>query len=207
MPHLIYVADPMCSWCWGFARSLEALEERAPEGVTVRLVMGGLAPDSDEPMPEATRRYIQAAWDAVEARTGASFNRDFWTQCSPRRSTWMSCRSVIAAEQAEPGAGRRMFGAIQRAYYQQARNPSEVDTLVEVAGEVGLDGEEHRRALASPEVEAALRRDFELRDELGVTGYPSVALERADGTREVIIRGYADPDECRGMELGALFRG
>lgn len=196
MTQLLYVADPMCSWCWGFARSLAAIEEHAPRDVAVRLVMGGLAPDSDEAMPEETRAYVRAAWDAVEARTGAGFNRDFWAKCSPRRSTWMACRSVIAAELAESGAGRRIFAAVQRAYYQEARNPSDVETLVAVAGEVGLDRDEHRRALASEEVQTALERDFELRDRLRVTGFPSVGLERADGTLELLVRGYADPDEC-----------
>jgi len=25
--HLVYFADPMCSWCWGFAPAIEALAE------------------------------------------------------------------------------------------------------------------------------------------------------------------------------------
>ena len=53
--------------------------------------MGGLAPDSDEPMPFAMREYVSSAWRAVEERTGASFNHAFWTECQPLRaqnSSW-----------------------------------------------------------------------------------------------------------------------
>ncbi len=27
-PHLVYVADPMCSWCWGFSPVIDAIRER-----------------------------------------------------------------------------------------------------------------------------------------------------------------------------------
>ena len=32
-----------------------------------------------------------------------------------------------------------MFEAIQRAYYQEARNPSDIVVLIALAGEIGLD--------------------------------------------------------------------
>jgi putative protein-disulfide isomerase len=40
---LIYVMDPMCSWCWGFAPVADALVQQArAAGVPLHLVMGGL---------------------------------------------------------------------------------------------------------------------------------------------------------------------
>ncbi|RME33176.1 MAG: DsbA family protein, partial [Gammaproteobacteria bacterium] len=142
---IYYVLDPMCSWCWGFNPALEMLLEALPPGEKVRYVMGGLAPDSTEPMPAQTREYVREQWRLVSARTGAHFNWDFWERCRPRRSTWPACRAVIAAglqgERNVPG----MIRAIQEAYYLQARNPSEREVLIELAGEIGLDP--HRFAL------------------------------------------------------------
>jgi len=43
-PHLIYFADPMCSWCWGFAPVIAQVRERYGEALPVRLVLGGLRP-------------------------------------------------------------------------------------------------------------------------------------------------------------------
>ena len=38
---LLYVMDPMCSWCWGFAPVAEALaEQAAAAGVPLQLVVG-----------------------------------------------------------------------------------------------------------------------------------------------------------------------
>ena len=97
-------------------------------------VMGGLARDSDDPMPEETRAYVQMNWREVTKTTGAEFNWDFWRKCKPRRSTYPACRAVLAAGAQREDAVPEMFDAIQRAYYREARNPSDIDTLTAVAG-------------------------------------------------------------------------
>ncbi len=191
---LYYVADPMCSWCWGFAPQLERVVAELPGDVEVRHVMGGLAPDSDEPMPLETRAYVQRAWDAVEARAGVPFERSFWERCEPRRSTYPACRAVIAA--GLQNAGPAMFAAIQRAYYTQARNPSDATTLIELAAELGLDLDRFESDLRHGRAEELLRADLALRDELGVTGFPTLVLEQ-DDERRVVRAGYATADEVQ----------
>lgn len=189
MPGYLYVADPMCSWCWGFAPVLERVVRET--GASVRYVMGGLAPDSDEVMPEETRAYVQSAWDAVERATGARFERAFWERCIPRRSTWPACRAVLAAERLEAGSTARMFAALQRAYYLEARNPSEVETLIEVGTEQGFEREAFGAALESVEVRADLERDFALKERLGVSGFPTLVRVEDGGEARVLTRGYA----------------
>ncbi len=39
--HLLYIADPLCSWCYGFGPELSKLLARHP-GARLDLVMGGL---------------------------------------------------------------------------------------------------------------------------------------------------------------------
>ena len=40
--HLLYFADPMCSWCYGFAPVIHTLSEHFTDRLPLRLVMGGL---------------------------------------------------------------------------------------------------------------------------------------------------------------------
>ncbi len=183
----------MCSWCWGFQGILTRIEEQIVEGARLQLVMGGLAPDSDAPMDETTKRFVQEAWHSVAERTGAAFNFDFWKRCRPRRSTWAACRAVLVAEKLA-SQGREMFGAIQRAYYLEARNPSESDTLMALAGELGIEQRSFAAGLEGPAAQARLEQDFALRDRLGTQGYPSLALE-AGGPVEVLMRGYVGLDQ------------
>jgi putative protein-disulfide isomerase len=143
--------------------------------------MGGLAADSDQPMPEETANYIQQQWRLVTAKTGAEFNWDFWSKCQPRRSTYPACRAVIAAGQQGKENIPRMIYAIQKAYYLQARNPSDLETLIALADTIGLDVQQFKTDIASSETEQKLQADFRTRRRLGVNSFPSVVLENEKG--------------------------
>lgn len=190
---LYYVADPMCSWCWGFHPVLQKVKASLPADVRLRHVMGGLARDTDEPMSDEVRAYVQNAWQEVSARTGARFNDDFWTRCQPRRSTYPACRGVLCAAEQRAEAGPAYFEAVQRAYYLEARNPSEADTLAALAGEAGLDVARFAKDLVSPEIDARLHEDFAVRRRLGVRSFPSLILERGE-VRTPIVVGYDDAE-------------
>jgi putative protein-disulfide isomerase len=189
----------MCSWCWGFAPSLDAVERALSEDnalshVTLRYVMGGLAKDSDEPMPPQLRDYVRNAWKAVKAETGATFNWAFWDTCVPRRSTYPACRAVLAAAKQAPQAGPAMFRAIQRAYYQEALNPSDVDVLIATSARISprLDTERFAADLVSRHIDDTLHEDFGLRSRLGVREFPSLILSRKDRAAR-IVSGWATP--------------
>ncbi len=186
---LVYVADPMCSWCFGFAPVLAEVEARFAESVPVLCVLGGLAPDDDAPMDGETKAYVRAAWRAVAARTGVAFNDAFWERCEPRRSTWPACRAVLVAGE----RGAEMFAAIQRAYYVEARDPSRRATLLELAGELELDVDAFDRALDANPTRELLALHFAERDRLGVRGYPSLILEQG-GAATVIAAGWTPLD-------------
>ena len=186
---LFYVADPMCSWCWGFSPTILAIEDRLTDSVSLHYVMGGLAPDSDEPMPEHLRTYVQEAWRSVADRTGAEFNWDFWNRCQPRRSTYPACRAVLAASL--QAAAPRMFHAIQHAYYLEARNPSDASTLIAIAGELSLDAQRFAEDLSSPEIESRLQEGFALRRLLHANSFPGLILIKNDSP-VWITRGWED---------------
>ena len=189
MKKLYYVADPMCSWCWGFHSVLMQVKDALPDDVPLVYVMGGLARDSDEPMPEDVKAYVKNAWHQVTAETGASFNLDFWEVCEPRRSTYPSCRAFYAAKAQNEEAGVQMFEAIQRAYYQESRNPSDVATLIAVAGEVGLDVDQFAVDLRSEAIEKELQDGFNLRRSLGANEFPSLVMQNGDAAH-FLVRGY-----------------
>jgi putative protein-disulfide isomerase len=186
---LYYVADPMCSWCWGFQANLMQIKEALPSELPLVYVMGGLARDSAEPMPEDVKAYVKNAWRQVTAETGASFNWDFWKVCEPRRSTYPSCRAFYAAQAQGEESGVLMFEAIQRAYYQEARNPSDLDTLVAVADEIGLNVDRFVLDLKSGAIEKAMQEGFQLRRELQANEFPSLVFRKGERV-DFLVRGY-----------------
>lgn len=200
---LYYIADPMCSWCWGFTPVLEAVSGVLPAEIPIRYVMGGLARDSEDPMPEETRTYVQSQWRQVAERTGAEFNWDFWKICEPRRSTYPACRAVIAAGMQQQGRTEGMFHAIQRAYYVEARNPSDPETLVQLAAETGLDADRFSRDLGADHTDELLRKDFALRRSLHADKFPTMILEH-DDNQLWLAYGYEEEDMVVDLLTSAL---
>ena len=168
----------MCSWCWGFVPVLKRLLENLPADIRVRRLLGGLAVDSDQPMPVDLQQTIEATWRRIQKSIpGTQFNFDFWTRCAPRRSTWPACRAVIAARMQGDEFDVQMTRAVQHAYYTQARNPSDDSTLIELADELGLDSQVFSEALESEAVQQQLLAEIELSRQLHATGYPSLILK------------------------------
>ncbi len=189
---LIYVHDPMCSWCWGFTNVYDQMIERLPAEIEIRRLVGGLAPDSDVPMPESMRQMLQQTWARIEQMIpGKQFNFDFWSQCEPRRSTYPACRAVIAARAQGEHYDLIMTRQIQQAYYQQARNPSDNDTLIELSGEIGLDTERFADDLVDPGTHALLLDEINQARSIGIDSFPSLMLEQG-GQYTRILSNYTD---------------
>lgn len=186
---LYFFHDPMCSWCWGYRPVSDRLTAELPDAVQLRKIVGGLAPDSDEPMSAELREKLPNAWRRIHAMLGTEFNFDFWTKCEPRRSTYPACRAVLAA--GRQGRYDEMIDAIQHAYYLRAMNPSDIDTLETLAGELGLDVDCFRKDIHSEEIEAELMEQVELARHSPVDGFPSLVLE-IDGQSVPVKRDYRD---------------
>ncbi len=70
---LWYIADPMCSWCWGFTPVIEKIRNEYSGRLKLELLMGGLRPGTKEPMPATQRQEILHHWEAVNRMTGQPF--------------------------------------------------------------------------------------------------------------------------------------
>ena len=189
---LYYIHDPMCSWCYAFQPVWRSIKMQLPESVEVVNVLGGLAPDDDEAMPESLQQTIQHHWQRIqEVVPGTEFNFDFWTACTPRRATYPACRAVIAATKQGVGEGERMTEAIQQAYYRRALNPSDYSTLRTLAEEIKLNLSEFDKDLESMETDKELMRQLQLTHSLQVRGFPSLVLALQNNLHPVNIE-YTD---------------
>jgi putative protein-disulfide isomerase len=174
---LYYVHDPMCSWCWGFSPVWKQIKQQLPAQIKLISWVGGLAPDSEEPMPQSMRDHLQATWKRIsDVIPGTQFNFDFWTSNTPRRSTYAACRAVIVARQMADKE-HEMTLAIQQAYYLQAKNPSDLETLNEAALSIGLDLEQFRQRMFSTQLMQDFESELQSVHNIGVNSFPSLVLE------------------------------
>ena len=185
---LFYIHDPMCSWCWGFAGVKKQLFKSLPKNVIIRPLLGGLAADNDQPMSADMQRHIQQNWRRIEDKIpDVKFNFDFWENCLPRRSTYPACRAVIAARLQGERYDEVMTDRIQQAYYQEARNPSDNETLIGLATDIGLDHHCFSRDLVADATQQTLMKEIRLSRKLHADSLPSLALKVNDSIWPVTI--------------------
>ena len=191
---LYYFYDPMCSWCYAFQPIWSKIKADLPDGLHISRVVGGLAADDDMPMDEELKQYIQQHWRKIqETVPGIQFNFEFWDKCKPRRSTYPACRAVIAAKAQGIEHEEPMVIALQKAFYLEARNPSDYETHIELAAELNLDTERFKDDLLSTETEKELVTQIRFCQELGVSSFPSLVMKIADQYIRV-PHDYQDPE-------------
>ncbi|MBT4668967.1 MAG: DsbA family protein [Candidatus Ruthia sp.] len=191
---LYYIFDPMCSWCWGFNAVWKKVKASLPDSINIQYVLGGLAPDSDEPMNNEMRDYIVKNWQKIEMTIpGTKFNYDFWENCQPKRSTYPACRAVIAVREQKPKLQAKMTQLIQKAYYLEAQNPSEDDTLIALASTLDIDIKNFGKNLNDTQTQALLLNDIALSKKLGVNSFPSLVLQTNNKLKLIKIN-YNNPD-------------
>ncbi len=174
---LHYVHDPMCSWCWGFREQWLKLKQMLPDDIQIVSRVGGLAVDCDEPMPDALQHDIQSAWKHIQqVIPGTQFNFDFWTLNTARRSTYPACRAVLAATHLAR-KGDQMTTGIQQAYYLNAKNPSDFNTLTDIADSIGLDTHEFEKLMLSDQINDMLHNELAQVRAIDVHSFPSLVLQ------------------------------
>ena len=154
----------------------------------MQYVLGGLAADSQVPMPDEMQLFLQKTWHTIEKEIpDTHFNFDFWTQCQPRRSTYPACRAVIAAKKQDIASEKAIINEIQNAYYLNAKNPSNDDTLIEIANNLTLDSEIFKNDLNSEETKKILFQEINLSQQLGAQGFPSLVFKNKKGSKLLLI--------------------
>ncbi|NOI80159.1 DsbA family protein [Vibrio tubiashii] len=182
---LYYVYDPMCSWCWGYKPVWQQICQILEGKIDIQYVVGGLAPDSDQPMPKEMQQQIASYWKRIEDFLGTQFNYDFWNKNTPRRSTYPACRAVLAAR--KQSAEKQMLTAIQTAYYLEARNPSDSEVLIDLADSIGLDLERFESDFGSVTLNEEFMRELDFARSIGGNSFPSLFVQTAEGLVELQV--------------------
>lgn len=182
---LYYVYDPMCAWCWGYNPTWQEIVQGLEGKLAIQYVVGGLAPDSDTPMPLEMREQIASYWRKIENFLGTEFNHDFWTKNTPRRSTYPSCRAALAAR--KQGAEREMISGIQSVYYLEAKNPSDSDVLLDLANRIGLDVDQFKQDFESEQLNQEFQDELNFARSIGGNSFPSLFVQTEKGIVELPI--------------------
>ena len=189
-PQLVYVMDPMCSWCYGFAPVLKRVLEEYKNKVDIKFVMGGLRPGTTSVMDEEAKAAMRQHWQDVEAVTGQPFDYSFFDRDAFVYDTAPACRAVVTMRYLKPDDELAMAEELQQAFYAKNQDITAPAVLATIAAAVfGVEEEAFLEKYNSEEMEEKTKQDFLIARHLQATAFPSLYLLNADKVY-LLFRGY-----------------
>jgi putative protein-disulfide isomerase len=193
--HLLYVADPMCSWCYGFSPVIKAVADHFGDRLPIRPLMGGLRAGNTKAMRPEDKDYIRSAWTRVGAASGQPFDFGFFDREGFVYDTEPACRAVVVARTLNPTKALDYMAAVQKAFYGTNRDTTDVGVLIDVAVEAGFDRPAFADAIVSPDIKSTTFRDFMIAQEAGIQGFPTLLASRDDQPNYALVtNGYRPLD-------------
>jgi predicted DsbA family dithiol-disulfide isomerase len=204
-------SDVVCPWCYIGKRRLEAALERFPHRDDVEVVWRSFQLDPSAPegethplLPTLAAKYGRSLEEAramvrqvEETAAGEGLTYDL--------ANGVGGNTLLAHELTHLAGERGLQGAMEErlfaAYFQEGRSVFDVDSLVPLAVEAGLEEAEVRAALADSRYRAAVLEDVRTAQALGATGVPFFVVDRrygaagaqpADLLLQLLERAWAD---------------
>lgn len=187
---LIYFADPMCSWCWGFAPVIEAVQARFGAKVPLHLIMGGLYPGTEKPLTEKAKATIREHWDHVHEASGQPFDFDFFDREQFVYNTEPPSRAVVAVRRSKPGAALPFLRQLHHAFYAGNRDVTDRDVLSDIAQDFGAERAIFQSVFDDDLTLAETRRDFAIAKNAGIGGFPTLIGGNRQSGYLVLTQGF-----------------
>jgi predicted DsbA family dithiol-disulfide isomerase len=204
-------SDVVCPWCFIGKRRLETALSRFPHRDQVEVVWRSFQLDptlpegrTHETLPALAAKYgrsveeMRGTMRSVE-ETAAAEGLSYDLAAGVSGNTRLAHELIhLAAEHGLQGA---MKERLLSAHFEERRSVFDVDALVPLAVEVGLDEAEVRAALADRRHQHAVTQDARTAQALGATGVPFFVVDRkygaagaqpADLLLQLLERAWAD---------------
>lgn len=187
---LIYFADPMCSWCWGFAPVMTAIESQFGEELSIRVIMGGLRPGTEHVMTDKDKSYVREHWKHVHEASGQPFDFTFFDRDDFVYDTEPAARAVVAVRELAPLSALPYLKFVQQAFYAEGRDVTDPDILANLAGDLGLDMDAVKARWKTEQAQEAAKTDFAITRKTGIRGFPAVLAGVEGESFKLVTTGY-----------------
>ncbi|SMD32409.1 putative protein-disulfide isomerase [Reichenbachiella faecimaris] len=193
---LIYVGDPMCSWCWGITNHLEKIKEEYVNQFDFELILGGLRPGGGEEWTEDFRAMIRQHWEHVQTASGQPFDYSFFDREQFNYDTEPSARAVRVVRDMDASKEWFFYKRLQQAFYAENKDVHDLNTYKALCEELGLNYTTFESLFLSQGYKQLVYQDFAKAQQMGVRGFPAVVLKKGEEYLAVSM-GYSDYDKMK----------
>ena len=196
-PKLIYVGDPMCSWCYGIAEELNQTIDHYGERLDLEVVMGGLRAGGGEEWNQSFKDFLRHHWEDVGMKSGQPFKFELLNKDYFDYDTEPACRAVVAVESISRDKMLPFFKLVQQGFYVGNKDPKEVEFYQAICKSLDIDFSEFTAKFQSDKVKEQTVGHFQRSMSLGARSFPTVMLEYK-GERHAIAIGYSTFEKMKG---------
>jgi predicted DsbA family dithiol-disulfide isomerase len=184
-------SDVVCPWCYIGKRKLETALSRFAHADQVEVVWRSFQLDPSVPeghteptLPALAAKYGRSVEEMAQMQhrveeVAAAEGLEYHLAEGVSGNTLLAHQLIHLA--AERGLGGAMKERLLHGYFTEQRSVFDVDSLVPLAVEVGLEEAEVRAALADRRYLPAVREDIDTARALGATGVPFFVVDRTYG--------------------------
>ena len=190
---IIYIGDPMCSWCYGIAPQWEKVYEHYKESAEIEIIMGGLRPYHKVPMTEM-KDFLAEHWHQVNKATNQPFSYGILDNSSLVYDTEPPCRATAIVRELAPDKAIPFFKLIQEDFYSENKYLGSTDSYTESLKTLGIPVEDFAEAFESDKWKEQIKLDFQKSRSLEVSSFPTILVEK-EGRISVVAKGYSESEE------------
>jgi len=204
-------SDVVCPWCYIGKRRLETALAKFPHRDQVEVVWRSFQLDPTVPEGETHPTLPALAAKYGTSEEGMRANMAQVEQIAAGEGLRYSLADGVSGNTlrahellhlaAEHGLRNELKERLLHAHFEEGRSVFDVDSLVALGAEVGLDETEAREALADRRFLAAVHEDAATAQALGATGVPFFVVDRKYGAAgaqpaelllQILERAWAD---------------
>ena len=197
MNRLIYIADPMCSWCYGFIPELQQLMQHYKNDLRFSIIMGGLRPGGGTPWNQEMKDFLRHHWEEITEKTKQPFKFGLLEKEVFNYDTEPACRAVVVARDMAPEKTFLFFKAVQHAFYFLNNDPNELEFYLPICDKLNIDKKDFENNFYSEEYKKKTKMDFAHSRQLGIRGFPSLVLWTGEESLKLVTHGFAEFEKMR----------
>lgn len=185
---IIYVFDPLCGWCYGFAPVMQKIEAEFRDRAAVSVIAGGMIIGELVGPIGRMAGVIKEGNPRITEMSGVEFGEAFDRMVDEGSTVLNSLppsRALAVCKELRPGQALEFTREIQNLFFKFGKDLGDIDVLAKAAVLVGIAENEFQELYHQDKYNRRALEDFQYSRDLGVTGFPTVLLKKHDRIKTI----------------------
>ncbi len=191
-PNIVYVYDPLCSWCYTFDPVMDQLHDKYKGHVDFSVVSGGMIIGSRKKPVSFMEEYILAGYKDMENLTGIKFGDAYLAlvkQGTDLLDSEKPSNAVVAYNALHSDRILEFVHELQSAYFLYGNSLNQDSTYLKMAQKFQLDGLSFLGQMKSDSIQKSTQDNFKKVEDSGISAFPTLLL-RINGKVLPIVEGF-----------------